>query len=67
LGVHKDEAGLVAKGAEVANVNELRIGFSNTTRNPEGILSLNNRNLGRVHTIIRGSGQTNTSSELRVK
>jgi hypothetical protein len=25
------------------NVNELRLGFSNTTRNPEGILSHNNR------------------------
>ena len=26
------------------NVNELRLGFSNTTRSPEGILSHNNRN-----------------------
>ncbi len=25
------------------HVNELRLGFSNTTRNPEGILSHNNR------------------------
>jgi hypothetical protein len=25
------------------NVNELRLAFSNTTRNPEGILSHNNR------------------------
>ncbi len=25
------------------NVNELRLGFSNTARNPEGILSHNNR------------------------
>jgi hypothetical protein len=25
------------------NVNELQLGFSNTTRNPEGILSHNNR------------------------
>jgi hypothetical protein len=25
------------------NVNELRVGFSNTTRNPEGILSHDNR------------------------
>jgi hypothetical protein len=25
------------------NENELRLGFSNTTRNPEGILSHNNR------------------------
>jgi hypothetical protein len=25
------------------NVSELRLGFSNTTRNPEGILSHNNR------------------------
>jgi hypothetical protein len=25
------------------NVNELRLGFSNTTRNPKGILSHNNR------------------------
>jgi hypothetical protein len=28
---------------ELEQVNELRLGFSNTTRNPEGILSHNNR------------------------
>jgi hypothetical protein len=31
------------RGAVNVNVNELRLGFSNTTRNPEGILSHNNR------------------------
>ncbi len=30
-------------GGVNVNVDELRLGFSNTTRNPEGILSLNNR------------------------
>jgi hypothetical protein len=30
-------------GGAYVNVNELRLGFSNTTRNPEGILSHNNR------------------------
>jgi hypothetical protein len=30
-------------GGVSANVNELRLGFSNTTRNPEGILSHINR------------------------
>ncbi len=34
--------GISAAVVEV-NVNELRLGFSNTTRNPEGILSHNNR------------------------
>ncbi len=34
----------LVSGCEVhVNVNELRLGFSNTTRNPEGILSHNNR------------------------
>jgi hypothetical protein len=31
------------QGAVNVNVNELRLGFSNTARNPEGILSHNNR------------------------
>jgi hypothetical protein len=31
------------RAAVNVNVNELRLGFSNTTRNPEGILSHNNR------------------------
>jgi hypothetical protein len=30
-------------GAVNVNVNELRLGFSSTTRNPEGIISHNNR------------------------
>ncbi len=29
----------VTVGVDAKNVNELRLGFSNTTRNPEGILS----------------------------
>jgi hypothetical protein len=33
------------------NVNELRLCFSNTTRNPEGILSHNNRNSTGVHIV----------------
>jgi len=38
----QDERGGEGGGVNV-NVNELRLGFSNTTRNPEGILSHNNR------------------------
>ncbi len=33
------------EGEEDANVHELRLGFSNTTRNPEGTLSHNNRKM----------------------
>jgi hypothetical protein len=36
-------AGTSGPGVVNVNVNELRLGFSNTTRNPEGILSHNNR------------------------
>ncbi len=31
----------IENAAKQVNVNELRLGFSNTTRNPEGILSHN--------------------------
>ena len=37
------EVGAPCLGSEYVNVNELRLGFSNTTRNPEGILSHSNR------------------------
>ena len=38
-----DHLGEVGVTTVNVNVNELRSGFSNTTRNPEGILSHNNR------------------------
>jgi hypothetical protein len=41
------------------NVNELRLGFSNTTRNPEGILSHNNRKRASA-CVWRGGGVLGT-------
>jgi hypothetical protein len=39
------------------NVNELRLGFSNTTRNPEGILSHNNRKYSWVSSHVKATPQ----------
>jgi hypothetical protein len=41
--VHAGQVCIASCMCWCVNVNELRLGFSNTTRNPEGILSHNNR------------------------
>ncbi len=43
VGYHYCGSGAPEGMCSYVNVNELRLGFSNTTRNPEGILSHNNR------------------------
>jgi hypothetical protein len=44
------------------NVNELRMGFSNTTRNPEGILSHNNRKVHKRWRVHETKRKTETAS-----
>jgi hypothetical protein len=47
------------------NVNELRLGFSKTTRNPEGILSHINRKVGLGErggaSAVRGAGDARST------